>query len=155
MFYQQSFNHNLVSFRRAHQYYCQPWKKGTFLLKRALFLIILKVGGGGTCPQCLPPSYALLFKDLFSLLSCSSSDFSAEISLLVLSFVGTFYYVHTVLQFSFVLHFFHFYCCVFVDLKASWKLAMHPILFYHEENVNSKLCGFLTVVLKFPITNST
>ena len=54
MFYQQSFSHNLVSFRRAYQCYCQPCKNGTFLLKRALFLTILKVGGG-TCPQCLPP----------------------------------------------------------------------------------------------------
>ena len=52
-FYQQSFSHNLVSFRRAYQCYCQLCKKGTFLLKRALFLITLKVGG--TCPQCPPP----------------------------------------------------------------------------------------------------
>ena len=79
MFYQQSFSHNLVSFRRAYQCYCQPCKKGTFLLKRALFLITLKVRG--TCPQW-PPSYApgsrfiLLynFKVSFSELFCASSD---------------------------------------------------------------------------------
>ena len=58
MFYQQSFSHNLVSFRRAYQCYCQPCKKGTFLLKRALFLIILKVGGPRAPSATPPPSYA-------------------------------------------------------------------------------------------------
>ena len=53
MFCQQSFSHNLVSFRRAYQCYCQPCKKGTFFLKRALFFITLKVGGH--VPPVPPP----------------------------------------------------------------------------------------------------
>ena len=55
MFYQQSFSHNLVSFRRAYQCYCQPCKKGTFLFKKGTFLITLKVGGA--CAPSAPPSY--------------------------------------------------------------------------------------------------
>ena len=54
MFYQQSFSHNLVNCRRAYQCYCQPSKKGTFFLKRALFLITLKVGGA-RAPSAPPP----------------------------------------------------------------------------------------------------
>ena len=37
-----------------------PFKKGTFLLKRALFLITLKVGGA-RAPSAPPPSYAPAF----------------------------------------------------------------------------------------------
>ena len=53
MFYQQSFSHNLVSFRRAYQCHCQPCKKGTFLFKKGTFSHHFK-SWGGTCPQCPP-----------------------------------------------------------------------------------------------------
>ena len=55
MLYQHSFNHNLVSFRRAYQCYCKPCKKGTFLFKKGTFSHHFKSWGGGTCPQCPPP----------------------------------------------------------------------------------------------------
>ena len=57
MLYQQSCSHNLVSFRRAYQCYCQPCKKGTFLFKKGTFSHHFK-SWWGTCPQCPPPSYA-------------------------------------------------------------------------------------------------
>ena len=57
MFYQQSFSHNLVSFRRAYQCYCQPCKKGTFLFKKGTFSHHFK-SWGARAPSAPPPSYA-------------------------------------------------------------------------------------------------